>query len=881
MQIILTHENADFDAVAALLGAHKLYPNATPVLPHRINRNVRAFLALYRSNLPFVDPESLPRGQHIRRVILVDTQSLTSVRGMGPELEQVLVIDHHKPPSTLPEHWEFRGEVLGATTTMLVETMSARLMSVDRIEATLMLAGIYEDTGGLTYANTTARDLRAAAWLLEQDASLEIANEFLHHPLSEAQRTLYEALLDNLETIEREGHAVVIAWARAPEGMEEEISTLAHKLRDLLEPSALFVLIELGENTQLVARGATDDINVGEVAEHFGGGGHDRAAAALLRDRPVESVVAELRELLPRFVRPRLTVRQLMSYSVRTVTPETSVEEASRRMLHTGHEGFPVLNEGGRVTGLVTRNAVDRALQHGWKRRPVSKIMEAGEVTVAPDDSAEQVRNLMIQHGWGQVPVVEDGQVVGVVTRTDLIRLPPSEQEAERRKITLLMEKAFAGPLLKLIRRIGEVAAERAERLYFVGGLVRDLLLGQPIVDVDLVVEGNAIALCGKLIELFGGEMRKHRRFGTAKWLLSPSVWRTVASQITEEETASLPAYIDFVTARTEFYTQPTALPTVEWSSIKQDLHRRDFTINTLAICLSPGHWGEMLDFFGGKDDLENGVIRVLHSLSFVDDPTRILRAARFEARLGFHLDPRSEALIAEALPLLDRVTGARIRHELEQIFRERAPEAALERLDSLGALQKIDPALRYDENVQRRFTRLRDELDPAFWKLNEEQLLYLHWTLFLYGLERQALRRLSDRLRMPRRLSEALLQLPELEDIYEQLLSTERPSKVVALLEPLTSPLLAASWLIVEAEDVRQKIYRYWTTWRHVEPRLDGDDLKALGLEPGPIFQRILHRLRALQLDGEIETEADEIAVVQEMIDDPLKITDEEPTRE
>ena len=866
MQIILTHENADFDAVAALLGAHKLYPNATPVLPHRINRNVRAFLALYRSELPFVAPDTLSRGQQIRRVILVDTQSLTSVRGMGPELEEVLVIDHHKPPETLPDHWDFRGEVLGATTTMLVETMSARLMSVDCIEATLMLAGIYEDTGDLTYSNTTARDVRAAAWLLDQEASLEIANEFLHHPLSEAQRALYEELLDQMETVEREGHVVVIAWAQAPKGLDEEISTLAHKLRDLLEPSALFVLVGLGDSTQLVARGSTDDISVGEVAEHFGGGGHDRAAAALVRERAVQSVLTELRELLPQFVRPRVTVRQLMSYSVRTVEPETPVAEVSQRMLHTGHEGFPVLDAEGCVVGLVTRNAVDRALQHGWDHQPVSRIMEAGEVTVSPKDSSERVRDLMIQHGWGQVPVVEEGEVVGVVTRTDLIRLPPSEQEAERRRIALLMEETFSGPLLTLIRRIGEVAAERSDRLYFVGGLVRDLLLGQSIVDVDLVVEGDAIALCERLIEAFGGEMRKHRRFGTAKWLLSPQAWRQVEPEITDDEVASLPPFIDFVTARTEFYTQPTALPKVEWSSIKQDLHRRDFTINTLAICLSPGHWGEMLDFFGGMEDLKDGIIRVLHSLSFVDDPTRILRAARFEARLGFHLDPRSEALISEALPLLDRVTGGRIRHELEQIFRERAPEAALERLDGLGALQEIDPALRYNAGVQRRFARLRAELDADLWKLNDEDLLYLHWALFLYGLERQALRRVAHRLMMPRDLTDALLQLSDLNEIYEALRAEMRPADVVTLLEPLISPLLAASWLIVETEDVRRKILRYWTEWRYVEPLLDGEDLKALGLAPGPIFHRILGRLRDLRLNGEVETREDEVAVVREM---------------
>ncbi|MGC9356272.1 MAG: CBS domain-containing protein [Anaerolineae bacterium] len=875
LQVILTHENADFDAIASLLGAHKIYPGAAPVLPHRINRNVDSFLALYRTELPFVDPEQLQRGQHIRRVILVDTQSLTSVRGMSKALDEVLVIDHHTPPEDLPPNWVFRGELLGATSTLLVEALSARLIPVNRIEATLLLAGIYEDTGSLTYSATTARDMRAAAWLVDHEASLEIVNDFLHHPLSETQRELYDELLEHTESHQIEGHNVVVAWAEASSGMDEEISTLAHKLRDLLEPSALFILVGLGDSTQLVARSTTDDINVAEVARHFGGDGHDRAAAALMRDREVREVVSELREILPRFVRPYLTVRELMSYSVRTVRPETRIKEVAKQMLRTGHEGFPVVDEEGRVVGLVTRNAVDRALQHRWDHEPVRRIMEPGEVVVSPGDSAERVRTLMIQRGWGQIPVVEGDRVAGVVTRTDLIRLPTSEREQQRQQIAMLMDQAFPIILLALIRRIGEMAVDRGDHLYFVGGIVRDLLLGEPIFDVDLVVEGDAISLSRHLAHTYGGEVRTHNRFGTAKWLLSPEVWRDIDPTLSDEEVAELPNFIDFVTARTEFYTQPTALPTVAWSSIKQDLHRRDFTINTLAIRLNPGHWGEMLDFFGGKDDLEEGVLRVLHSLSFVEDPTRILRAARFEARLGFHLDPRSEDLIADALPLLDRVTGSRIRHELELIFHEHRPEVALDRLQEMGALHEIDPALVSDEDTHRCFARMREELDAELWKLDEDDLVYLHWSLFLHRLDVPALQRIAKRLMMPSRLTEALLRLPALHQILEDLPQVARPGDVVALLEDLPSPLLAAAWIIARAPEAREKVYRYWIEWRHVQPRLTGHDLKALGLEPGPIFREILESLREARLNGTIQSREEEIELAREMAARAGKATD------
>lgn len=863
MQVILTHENADFDAVASLLGAHKLFPAAVPVLPRRINRNVQAFLALYRAELPFIDPKELPRGRHIRRAILVDTQGLTSVRGMGPDLHDVLVIDHHALPAVTPPGWTFRGDLLGATTTLLVETLSARLIPVNRIEATLMLAGIYEDTGSLTYSSTTARDLRAAAWLLDHDANLDIANGFLHHPLTSEQHLLYEALLAHAETLHVGGHSIVITWAQAPPSLDEEISTLAHKLRDLLEPSALFVLVGMDSHTQLVARSTTDDINVDSVAQHFGGRGHSRAAAALLRDRSVDAVAEDLAKVLPQFVHPRHTVQDLMSYSVRTVVPDDEIASVGQLMIRTGHEGFPVVNEQGRVVGLVTRNAVDRALQHSWGNQPVSRIMDAGQVHVAPEDSAERVRALMIEKGWGQIPVVKDDRLMGVVTRTDLIRLPPTERETERQEIIQTMERAFPAPLLSLIQRIGERATARDEQLYFVGGIVRDLLLDQPIFDVDLVVEGDAVALCRHLIRELGGEIRAHSRFGTAKWLLDEAVWQGIAPDLSSEQIQRLPAFIDFVTARTEFYTSPTALPTVAWSSIKQDLHRRDFTINTLAIRLSPAHWGQLLDFFGGRADLDAGIIRVLHSLSFVEDPTRILRAARFEARLGFHLDPRSEALIAEALPLLTRVTGGRIRHEMELIFNEARPEAALDRLQSLSALQEIDPELVSDSSVHGVFGRLRDTLDPEFWKLEKDDLVHLHWALFLYPLSALGRRRIAWRLMMPRKLTEALLQLEPLRAVLGQHLpSAERPGDIVALLEPLTSPLLAAGWLLAEDQAVKGKILRYWTEWRHVQPWLKGDDLRTLGYAPGPLYRRILEAIRLGRLNGEIETKDDELAL-------------------
>ncbi len=378
-----------------------------------------------------------------------------------------------------------------------------------------------------------------------------------------------------------------------------------------------------------------------------------------------------------------------------------------------------------------------------------------------------------------------------------------------------------------------------------------------------MVIEGNAIALAEELANALGGRVIAHSRFGTAKWLLSDDVWAKMADQIPSG--TELPPSVDFVTARTEFYTHPTALPQVEESSIKQDLHRRDFTINTLAIRLDPDHWGELLDFYGGEQDLESGVIRVLHSLSFVDDPTRILRAARLESRLGFHLDPRSEELIEDALPLLKRVSGDRVRHELELIFREDEPERALCRLNELGALEQIHPDLCCDDWLKEKYQLLRRDFDPPTWRLESEDILFLHLALLAYRLDKRGKKALSGRLKLKREDTDDLILLETLRQKASQLNEMSKRSQVYDLLQPYPTRVLAAAWIASPDKSIQERLFRYQTEWRLVEPEITGEDLKAMGLEPGPLFGDLLRTLRDARLNGTVTTRGEEAALVEE----------------
>ncbi len=868
VKLILTHENADFDAVASQLAAFKLDPTAIPVLPRRINYNVRDFMTLYRSALPHISVRDLPR-EPVEAVTVVDTQSVLTVKGMRPQTP-AHIIDHHPLQEPLPEHHTFWGEPLGATTTLLVEQIREAGLDVSPVEATLLALGIYEDTGSMLYGTTTARDIAAAAWLLTREVDLDVVRRFLQHPLNDEQRELYELLVAHSAVLDVYGHPVVIATAEVPQGVEQ-ISTVAHKLRDLLEPSALFTLVQMGTRVQVVARSGVDEIDVGRIAESLGGGGHRRAAAALIEGATLDGMRERLEQLLQTMAQPSVTVADLMSTGAVQVIPvETPIREVAVKMRRSGHEGYPVVDES-RLVGLLTRHAVDRAMSHKLGDRPVGQIMESGHVVVRTSDSLNHLQQVMMRSGWGQIPVVNDSdELIGIVTRTDLITHwgQPEDDSQRRTDIVHRLEAALSPSLLELVHAVSDQAQQMGLRLYFVGGFVRDVLLGRSNTDIDLVVEGDAIQLVKTLVAKFGGSMRKHFQFGTATWMLDE---RTAATFGSADD---WPESLDFVTARTEFYENPTALPTVSQSSIKLDLHRRDFSINTLAIRLAPEPFGQLLDFWGGERDLQAGSIRVLHSLSFIDDPTRILRATRFEQRFGFAIEARTLGLIEGALPFLDRVSGPRIRHEIELILREAFPERVLQRLQTIGVLPYLSPQLVVDDWLLAAFGSLRQARQSPPWSdIGLEPNRGNGWLLALFvtltcRLETKEAIRLGRRLQVKRKTIEEMATGCRIyQEFLLRLAEQQPPSRVVKMLDVLSKTGMIVAWAIAPTEVARTQIVQYMTRWRDVRHTMTGEELRALGLAPGPAYGQMLRRLRRAWLDGEVETPVEERALAARLM--------------
>ncbi len=409
--------------------------------------------------------------------------------------------------------------------------------------------------------------------------------------------------------------------------------------------------------------------------------------------------------------------------------------------------------------------------------------------------------------------------------------------------LTSELEKHFPVELVSLLRAAGDLAWSRGWSLYLVGGAVRDLFLARPNLDLDLVLEGDAIALARKLVEIRGGEVVAHPRFGTAKF---------------RQERISL----DLATARSESYPKPGALPVVTSGTIGVDLFRRDFSINAMAIHLDPIHFGALLDPYGGRGDLDRGLIRVLHEKSFSDDPTRMLRALRYEQRLGFHLEPNTEQLMRRDAAVMDEVSGERLWHELELILNEQCPEKVLSRADELGVLQKLHPALKGNGWLRNRFEEARKASAAA----KPSPALYL--ALLAYRLSEEENEDLLARLRIRGELAKVTRQTIKLKQVLSALASPRlAPSAIYHLVQRYSPESISATALASDSRLVRQRLKLYLTELRHIRPALSGDDLQAIGISPGRKLGQVLRALHDAKLDGKVQTREQEEDLVRELL--------------
>lgn len=870
MEIITTHLNADFDAMASMVAAKKLYPEAVLVFPGSQERTLREFFVSAASYLyNFARLKNLDLDQ-VERLILVDTRQMSRIGRFAeivgrPGLE-IHIYDHHPDAED-----DVRGRFelvrpVGATVTLLTQIIRERALPITPEEATIMILGIFEDTGSFTFSSTTPEDFEAAAFLLRSGADLNVVADLLTRELTAEQVALLNELVKSARKYNIQGVDVCVATVSTDKYVGD-FAVLVHKLKDMENLDVVFALARMDERIYLVARSRIEEVNVGEVAAYFGGGGHATAASATIRDLTLIQAEDRLFEVLQSVIKPAVTARHLMSRPVIHIGPEHRLGDAEELMLRYNINAMPVV-DGEVVVGLINRQVVEKAIYHGLKSQRVKDYMNPDFSTVTPETPLLEIQKHLVEHQQRILPVLEGDRLVGVITRKDLLNflvrdhsnVPRAlrddligDELGRRKNVTGVMAEQLPRDVIQLLKDFGELAEGLGYKAYAVGGFIRDLLLRRSNLDIDIVVEGDGIGFARAFAEKYGVRARCHKKFNTAV-LIFPDGLK-----------------VDVATARLEYYQYPAALPVVQFGSLKMDLYRRDFTINTLAVALNPEEFGELIDFFGGQKDIKDKAVRVLHNLSFVEDPTRILRAVRFEQRFSFKVGKQTAGLMRNTVKmgLLSKLGGHRLFHELQQILMEEDPLPAIRRMGEFEVLAAFHPSLRYDAHMQALFARVKEVI--SWYELSFlDEPLESWWVYFLVlfsRLSRKELKQVLDRLEIPLSRQERIVWTYNRVD---HLLGTffrlpdPRPSDIYRALQPFRPEELLFLMVQATCEDVRRIVSHYCHRYRHVQTELKGRDLKAMGFPPGPLYSRILNDLLDARLNGQVRSRAEELEFVK-----------------
>jgi tRNA nucleotidyltransferase (CCA-adding enzyme) len=866
MDVITTHLNADFDALASMVAAKKYYPDAVLVFPGSQEKNVREFLSTSHITLEFKKIKDL-NFQDITRLILVDVKGPDRIGKISEILNKAGLVIHiydHHPFSEK----DIRGqkeviETAGATTTIFTEMLRNDKILISPVEATILMLGIYEETGSLIFPSTTVRDITAAAYLLKKGANLNIVSSFITKALNPEELDLMNELVHFSNDYVINDIRIKIAKASRDRYIGD-IAFLAHKIRDMEDVDVVFLLVSMEDRLQIIARSHMPEVDVSEILLPLGGGGHPQASSATVKNMSLEEAENEIITVLKKKIHPSRTAKDIMTSPVKTITWNSTILTAEKYLTRYEVNVLPVIKQNA-YYGLITREEVEKALFHGFGKSRIIEFCTTDALTATPSTPVNVIESSMIEQNQRFMPVLENSQIAGAITRTDLLRsmyesllrkdrIITHERLTEKpsigKNLSLIMKSKFPSKIFDILKLAGVVADDFGFQVYIVGGSVRDLLRGEANLDIDIVVEADGIAFAHALGKKLNARVKSHKRFGTAV-------------VVTDD------FKFDVATSRTEYYESPAALPTVETSSIKKDLYRRDFTVNTMAIKLNPDRFGQLFDFFGGQRDIKEKTIRILHNLSFIEDPTRAFRAIRFSERFGFKISKHTINLIKTAvrINLFDKLSGARMYDELNLLFLETEPISAIKRLEELNLLQFLHQHLKVTKTLEDTFRSIQETYTWFKLLFIEEEINKSH--LFLMSLieeltlpeRKEALKRLQ----VPPKASRGILDGIEHSQTALTKLQQASQREIYYILCPLNIQAILFTMAKAQHKEQKKAVSLFLTTLRKIRPELTGEDLQEMGYKPGPLYKKVFTAMLDARLERQVKSREDEINFVRE----------------
>ena len=880
LTIITSHINADFDAIASMLAAQKLYPDSLVVFPGSQEKNLRNFFVesmVYLFNMANIKDIDF---SNVKRLVLVDTRLPNRIGKLSLLLKQpdldIHIYDHH--PST-PNDIKGRIEInrlTGATVTILTEILEKKGIDISPDEATIMCLGIYEDTGSFTFPSTTEDDFKASAFLLSRGANLNIVSDLISREISSQQVGLLNDMIQAAVRYSIHGFEIIVTSVSLNNYLPD-FAFLVHKMAKMEPVDAIFAIARMENKIYVVARSRISEVDASEIIAPLGGGGHTFAAAATVKGMTLTQVEHKLVEILYKRIKSNRLARDLMSSPPISIRSDISCRDAGNLLTRYNINALLVTEKPKepdgreRLAGYISRQVIEKALYHKLELVQVKEYMTTDFAFVNSGAVLTEIQEKIIENKQRLLPVMDNGVITGVITRTDLLNtlvkdsrhIPESSPDpltepvrARTRNIVKFMKERLSKRLIDILKTLGEVADEKGYRAYVVGGFVRDLFLYRVNEDIDIVIEGDGIAFAKKYASITGARIHSYKKFGTAV-IIFPDGFK-----------------IDVASARMEYYKFPAALPTVEMSSIKLDLFRRDFTVNTLAIQLSPDRFGILIDFFTAQKDIKEKTIRILHNLSFVEDPTRVFRAIRFEQRFGFSIGKLTSGLIENAVKMdfFKRLSGRRVFAEFRQILEEENPTPAIIRLNDYNLLSVLHLSITLDKDLISLFNSVKKVLSWHDLLFLEES--YMKWAVYFLVLIRSGDKKMTNEICVHFELAPRYRKIFCVERFEADRclfwLERKLPVKNSVLYNKLIgfkTELLLYMMAATKKEIVKRSISKYFTRLRYVHTLISGKDLKKIGIEPGPVFREILQAVLEAKLNGKLKIKSDELAFAQRLV--------------
>jgi len=879
MDLIVTHNNADFDALGSVIAAQKIYPNSKLFLPGSAEKSVREFLTLTKDKI-HIETEKTCDFKEIEKLIIVDTRHRSRISKAAMLLDQkieVHIYDHHPRMSG-----DIKGDLdiyeqAGSTITILLEILRKKKhVKLTPLEATIMLIGVYEETGSLTYRTTTKSDVDIVSFLLGKGANLQAVSSYLNRELTEKELSFLVDLINKTEIHVVNGVNIAVVSADVREYIGE-LATIVHKLQEVENHPVLFAIFKTRNKIRIIARSRESKVDVNKILSKLGGGGHAEAATAKIEGRTEDEVKLSILQLLRTRIKVKIYAKDIMSQPVKTVSIKKKVSDIKKMFDRLNIRGAPCV-EKGKLVGIITYSDIKKAIKHRFGHSPVKGYMRTRLINIKENTPLHVIQKIMFDKNVGRLPVVKKSRLVGIVTRTDVLKRVHSgifaiEKISPKREMTFnlsaKMRRILPREMLKILICIGRLSEKYGFDIFVVGGFVRDILLGVKNFDIDIVLEGDAAEFGRLLAGKLNGKLIVHKKFGTSTVLID---WPKGLKKTVH---AGSKLKIDLARARRETYEKPAALPTVRSSSLRNDFLRRDFSINAMALSLNRKDFGELVDFFNGLNDLKNKKIRVLHDASFIDDPTRIFRAVRFEQRYAFKIDEYTGRLIKDAVKekMFSKTQNQRIRDELILILKEHWPYRAFRRMKELHELRFIHRNIRITEGTRQLFKNILDCCKwyrSNFFKKRSPDLYVMYLAALVDNLSLPQVRDLCDKFVFKRGDRIRLIEHKKNAQKLLRALSSRRDipaSQIYKMLNPLSYETI----LLLRAKSsnslVRERIKCFLKFYSNIQIKLCGEDLKNTGLKSGPRFKKILNKILYAKLDGKIRTKREEIKYLRKII--------------